>query len=67
MPRRSSSAGGRFVTSASSKRICPCQAGRSPKSALNTVDLPAPLGPMIETTCPVSTRRVTPLRISILP
>ena len=55
------------MTSSPAKRTWPWRAGRSPKSVLKTVDLPAPLGPMIETTCPASTRSETPFRISIFP
>ena len=50
MPRRKRSAGGRFVMSSPSRSTRPCRAGNRPKTVLNTVDFPAPFGPMIETT-----------------
>jgi len=38
------------------ERHAPLRAGKRPKRVLNTVDLPAPFGPMIETTCRTARR-----------
>jgi hypothetical protein len=67
IPRWSSAAGGWFVMSSPANRTEPSRAGRSPNSVRKTVDLPAPLGPMMETIWPGSTRSDTPRRISIFP
>ena len=67
MPAASSRRGVQFVTSAPSKRTVPLRAGRSPKTVLNTVDLPAPFGPITVVMAPRLTAKVVPLRIVILP
>ena len=52
----------RSVTSRSLKRTVPALGGVSPVRMLISVDLPAPLGPMIETNSPAATPRLTPSR-----
>jgi len=47
-----------------SRRTSPLRGVKSPAMVFSSVDLPAPLGPMIATISPVSTRRSTPRRIS---
>jgi hypothetical protein len=67
MPSSSSRAGLAPVTSWPSKTTRPCRIGSRPKIALNTVDLPAPLGPITVVIAPRATSKVVPLRIVTLP
>ena len=55
------------VMLASSKNISPCLGVSSPNTAFISVDLPQPLGPMMVTNSPGSTRTETPCRISVSP
>ena len=56
-----------WVTSLPSRRTCPSLTGSSPKIAFNSVDLPAPFGPMIVTSSPRSMRSETSWTIITLP
>src|SRR6185436_3669935 len=60
MPSSSSLRGARLVTSRPSNSTRPARAGSSPNTVLNTVDLPAPLGPMMVVIAPRSARRLVP-------
>src|SRR5450432_850520 len=52
MPHRQRSAAGSAVTSLPSNQIEPCVGGSTPAIRLNSVDLPAPLGPISPTISP---------------
>ena len=56
----SASDGSMLVMSAPSQSTCPDRTGTNPYTALNTVDLPAPLGPITQTISPARTSRSTP-------
>src|SRR5882724_12889455 len=60
MPSSSSLRGPRFVTSRPSNTMRPACTGRSPNTVLNTVDLPAPLGPMMVVIAPRAACRLVP-------
>src|SRR5580704_16974975 len=60
MPIRASRCPRRFVTLRSLKVTVPVITGSRPVTALSRVDLPAPLGPMTETTSPGPTLMLTP-------
>jgi len=45
----------------------PSRSFKRPKIALNTVDLPAPFGPITVVIEPAGTEKLVPLRIVILP
>src|SRR5688572_29031341 len=62
MPSSRSWRGARLVTSRPSKKTRPARAGSSPNTVLNTVDLPAPFGPMMVVIAPRAARRLVPLR-----
>ena len=64
MPRSSTWRGGRPSIGASLNEIEPSRGFSRPLIALSTVDLPAPLGPMMQVIVPDSSRRSTPLRMS---
>ena len=49
------------------KRTVPAVGTHAPVSTFTSVDLPAPLGPMIDTNSPSSTQRLTPSRAAKLP
>ncbi len=55
------------ATSRSLKRTVPAVGRSTPVSRLMRVDLPAPLGPMIETNSPAPTARLTPSSATKLP
>ena len=57
MPASSMSRGARFVMSRPSSVIVPARTGSRPKIVLNTVDLPAPFGPMTVVIAPRRTPR----------
>ena len=67
MPAVSNSRWLRPVTSRPLKTTLPSRSFRRPKIALNTVDLPAPFGPITVVIDPTGTEKVVPLRIVILP
>jgi hypothetical protein len=56
-----------FVTSRPPKVIVPVMTGSLPVTVLSKVDLPAPLGPMTETTSPDPTLMLTPDTIGAAP
>jgi hypothetical protein len=60
MPRRASATGPMPRTSLSLNRTSPDVGCKMPVSTLISVDLPAPLGPMIERNSPSRTARLTP-------
>ena len=62
MPRWQRSAAGSLVTSSPSNQIEPCVGGSTPAIRLNSVDLPAPLGPISPTISP----RPTEIEMSLL-
>ena len=66
-PRRTIRDGEARLTSAPSRRTTPPLTGSSPKIALSSVDLPAPLGPMIVASSPRSRRNETSWTIVTLP
>src|SRR5882724_1010565 len=66
-PRRLISNGLRPVISAPSRRIVPLLGGKRPLIRLNSVDLPAPLGPINACRSPCAIESVTPRMISVLP
>ena len=53
--------------SAPSNAMRPERAGSMPNTVLNTVDLPAPFGPITVVIAPRATWNVVPCRIVILP
>ena len=61
MPRSQRSAAGSAVTSSPSNMIEPCVGGSTPAIRLNSVDLPAPLGPISPTISPRPTEIETSL------
>ena len=61
MPRWQRSAAGNAVTSSPSKMIEPCVGGSTPAIRLNSVDLPAPFGPIRPTISPRPTEIETSL------
>jgi len=67
MPSSSSLRGVKFVVSRPSKRTRPRCTGSRPNTALNTVDLPAPFGPMMVVIAPRRTAKRVPWRTVILP
>jgi len=67
MPAVSKSRWRRPVTSRPLKTILPSRSFSRPKIALNTVDLPAPFGPITVVIEPDGTEKLVPLRIVILP
>ncbi len=67
MPALSSARWLKFVTSRPAKLILPSRSFNRPKIALNTVDLPAPFGPMMVVMVACGTENVVPFRIVILP
>ena len=67
MPDVSNSRWLRPVTSRPLNRILPSRSFNKPKIALNTVDFPAPFGPITVVMEPAGTEKVVPLRIVILP
>ena len=67
MPRASRSRGNALVMSAPSNKTRPERAGSMPNTVLNTVDLPAPFGPITVVMVPRATANVVPCRIVILP
>src|SRR6185436_12641016 len=67
MPRASRSRGVRFVISAPSNTMPPERAGSMPNTVLNTVDFPAPFGPITVVIAPRATWKLVPCRIVILP
>src|SRR3954469_10712534 len=67
MPRASSSRGGILVMSAPSHNTRPERAGSMPNTVLNTVDLPAPFGPITVVIAPRATAQLVPCSIVILP
>src|SRR6266480_7292099 len=60
MPMRKISVGGRPVTSLPAKTMLPACGRTIPNTVLSSVDLPAPLAPMMDTMCPACTRSDTP-------
>src|SRR5579859_2671953 len=60
MPNRAWASGGAAVTSTPSNRTRPAVGTASPARQLNSVDLPAPFGPMIPTISPAATSMFTP-------
>src|SRR5687767_191679 len=62
MPISSSWRGFRLVMSRPSNTTRPARAGSSPNTVLNTVDLPAPFGPMMVVMAPRSACRLVPFR-----
>src|SRR5215475_2173792 len=67
MPRASRSRGALLVMSSPSNTTRPDRAGSIPNTVLNTVDLPAPFGPITVVMAPHGTASVVPCRIVILP
>ena len=57
----------RPVTSRPLNRTLPSRNFNRPKIALNTVDLPAPFGPITVVMVPAATWKLVPFRIVILP
>jgi len=55
------------MISAPSNRMRPERAGNMPNTVLNTVDLPAPFGPITVVIAPRATEKLVPFRIVILP
>ena len=55
------------VTSRPLNTTLPSRSFNRPKIALNTVDLPAPFGPITVVMEPAGTEKLVPLRIVILP
>src|SRR5262245_14034421 len=66
-PRRLMSSGGSPVMSWPWKLTVPALGACSPAMTLNSVDLPAPLGPMTEKTSPCRTARLTSARAASAP
>ena len=66
MPSVAIRSGGRRVMSRPWKRICPLEGRRWPVSRLNTVDLPAPLGPMMPRISPGQAQVVVRHRLQAL-
>ena len=58
--------GGRPVMSSPLSRIAPALGASSPLTRLNSVDLPAPFGPMMAWRSPRATARSTPRMISVV-
>jgi hypothetical protein len=67
MPAVSSARWLRPVTSLPLNMTLPSRNFSRPKIALNTVDLPAPFGPMTVVIDPPGTEKVVPFKIVILP
>ncbi|MNY78111.1 hypothetical protein D3C86_2182240 [compost metagenome] len=67
MPASSSLRWFQLVISVPSSRIWPSRTLSRPKIALNTVDLPAPLGPMTVVIAARGTLKVVPLRMVMAP
>ena len=67
MPAASNARGLSPVTSRPLKMTLPSRSFSRPKIALNTVDLPAPFGPITVVIEPAGTEKPVPLRIVILP
>ena len=67
MPASSICRGERLVVSRPSKAILPPRTPSRPKTVLNMVDLPAPLGPMTVVMAPRRMLALMPFRIVILP
>ena len=65
--RRAISSLGAAATSSPSSRTDPASAGRSREIIPSSVDLPAPLGPMIEVTPPAGISRVTSSTTTVRP
>ena len=55
------------MISAPSNSTRPARAGSMPNTVLNTVDLPAPFGPITVVMVPRATEKLVPCRIVILP
>ena len=66
-PFASICAGAKLVTFSPFSKTSPDQTFSNPKTALNTVDFPAPLGPMIVVIVPGSTLNETPFKTVMLP
>src|SRR6185503_10594912 len=62
MPSSSRRRGSSFVMSRPANAMWPCRTASSPNTALKTVDLPAPLGPMTVVIAPRAACRLVPLR-----
>ena len=60
---RSLARGPRWVISLPSNRMRPAFTGSSPNTVLNTVDLPAPFGPIIVVIAPRAARKLVPFRM----
>src|SRR2546423_6139964 len=67
MPRASRSRGEKLVISAPSNMMRPERVASMPNTVLNTVDLPAPFGPITVVMVPRLTEKLVPCRIVILP
>ena len=67
MPAASSARWLEPVTSRPLKTTLPARSFNRPKIALNTVDLPAPFGPITVVIDPDGTENVVPFRMVILP
>jgi hypothetical protein len=67
MPSRARRTGVAPATSTSLNLTRPDVGVVSPVSTFTSVVLPAPLGPMIETNSPASTRRLTPSSAHVAP
>jgi len=66
-PRRVISCGGRPSMRCPCSAMCPVVRGKRPLIRLNSVVLPAPLGPMMAWRVPAATSRLTPMITAVGP